>query len=127
MYIDVIKELIVKTAGQTVDEVTLYDLLIVAIGIIVYSFLPLWLLSYLYKKLSDTLAWVCSIGLIYTATWYGISYLVMQGYIQYYGHTWLDIEVFFYLLGLKHIYVAYFLSLIPLLGLGVLNYRKKNK
>jgi len=121
-YIDVFAELIVRTAssGEFV-KVTKVDILGIILVTLVYGILPSWIMAYAYSKMKVNNWWIIFIGIIYTVVWVGISVFLMNEYITYFGNTWLFSEVIHYILNQNHFSLAYFLSLVPLIVLGIFN------
>lgn len=121
-YIDVLSELIAKTEfyGEFV-KVTKDDILIVMFATLVYGIFPSWILSYAYRKIQVSNWWLVFIGVSYTIVWIGISFFLMGEYITYFGNTWLGSEILSHTMHQDHFLLAYFLSLIPLIILGIFN------
>ena len=113
VYIDLMAELILQTVSATpyFNKVTLSDLYINTIGIFMVSSLPLLLLSYLVGKMAYSRLWIFPVFIIYTISWVHASHVTVAGYVQFFGHTWLYMEVFYFTLGQQHFYIAYAISL----------------
>ncbi len=121
-YVDVLAELIVKTVSNgEFEKVTNYDIFMAILVTIVCSIFPSWALAYAYRKIQISNWWVVFISIIYTIVWIGISFFLMSGYITYFGNTWLSSEILDYTIKQNHFYLAYFLSLIPMLVVGIFN------
>ena len=121
-YIDVLSELIESTASSgAFVKVTKFDILAIILVTFVYGILPSWAMSYAYSKIRVNNWWVIFIGVSYTIVWVGISFFLMGEYIIYFGNTWLPTEVFNFTIQQDHFSLAYFLSLIPLIILGIYN------
>jgi len=121
-YVDVLAELIVRTMSRgEFIKVTNHDVLIVILVTFVYGIFPSWALAYAYNKIQINNGWIVFIGLVYTIVWIGIGFFLMGEYITYFGNTWLSSEILDYTMNQNHFYLAYFLSLIPMIVLGVFN------
>jgi hypothetical protein len=123
IYMDIIIQLIPKTVGLYVDKVTRYDVLWNTILIMILNIIPFLILAYIYRKVYANKLWIIPIFMIYSFFWVYTSYLIVHGYIQHFGHTWLDIEVFNFMLEQEHFYMAYILSLVPMVFLIFYNKR----
>jgi len=123
IYIDIIVQLIPKTVGLYVDKVTNDNVLLNTILIIILNIIPFLILAYIYRKVYANKLWIIPIFIIYSFFWVYTSYLIVHIYIQHFGHTWLDIEVFYFMLEQEHFYMAYSLSLIPMGVLIIYNKR----
>ncbi len=123
IYIDIIVPLIPKTVGLYVDKVTNDNVLWNTIQIVIINIIPSFIIAYLYLKVKKSKLWIIPIFLLYSLFWFYTSYSIMHIYIQHFGHTWLDIEVFNFMLQQKHFYIAYLLSLIPMVFLIFYNKR----
>ena len=124
VYIDLISELIDKTANAShyLNKVTLSNLYIDAMIIFLINLIPSILLSHIFFRVKNNKLWIIPIVLIYTLSWFYASYGVVSGYVKFFGHTWLEIEIFAFTLGQNYIFIAYITSLI-----FVLSYLKKEK
>ena len=124
VYIDLISELIDKTANAShyLNKVTLSNLYIDAMIIFLINLIPSILLSHILFRVKNNKLWIIPIVLIYTLSWFYASYGVVSGYVKFFGHTWLEIEIFAFTLGQNYIFIAYITSLI-----FVLSYLKKEK
>lgn len=125
IYIDIIVQLIPKTVGLYVDKVTNYDIFWNSILILTVNTIPIAILSYLYRKIYENKLWIFLIFIIYSSFWVYTSYLIIHLYIQHFGHTWLDIEVFNFMLQQEHFYMAYILSIVSTGFLTLYNMRTK--
>jgi len=127
-YIDILAELIVntKSAGEFV-EVTKVDMFGVILVTLVYGIFPSWAMAYTYSKIQINSWWIVFIGVIYTIVWIGISFFLMGEYITYYGATWLGSEILSHTMNQDHFFLAYLLSLVPLIMLGIFNRRKQSE
>ena len=124
-YIDVLEELIVRTASSgAFVEVTKLDILGIILVTLVYGILPSWAMAYGYSKIQVNNWWVVFIGVSYTIVWIGISSFLMGEYITYFGNTWLGSEILSHTMHQDHFFLAYFLSLAPLIMLGIFNRRR---
>ena len=123
IYVDIIIQLIPKTVGLYVDKVTRYDIFWNTILIFILNIIPFLILSHLYIKIGENKVWLIPIFMIYSFFWVYTSYIIVHGYIQHFGHTWLDIEVFYFMLEQEHFYIAYILSLVPMGFLTLYNMR----
>lgn len=123
IYIDFTMILIPKTISYTFDKVTNFDIVITTILIVIWNIFPTISLAYIYKKIHKNRLWIFPIFIIYSFFWVYTSYIIVHGYIQYFGHTWLDIEVFNFMLEQEHFYTAYILSLVPMGFLTLYNMR----
>lgn len=125
IYIDIIIQLIPKTADFYVDTVTNYDIFWNSVFILIINTIPIVILSYLYEKIYKNKLWIIPIFIIYSSFWVCTSYLIIHLYIQHFGHTWLDIEVFNFMLQQEHFYMAYILSIVSMGFLTLYNMRTK--
>lgn len=123
IYIDFTMILIPKTISYTFDKVTNFDIVITTILIVIWNIFPTISLAYIYKKIHKNRLWIFPIFIIYSFFWVYTSYIIVHGYIQHFGHTWLDIEVFNFMLEQEHFYTAYILSLVPMGFLTLYNMR----
>lgn len=123
IYIDFTMILIPKTISYTFDKITNFDIVITTILIVIWNIFPTIFLAYIYRKIYENKLWIILIFIIYSFFWVYTSYLVVHGYIQHFGHTWLDIEVFYFMLEQEHFYMAYILSLVPMVFLIFYNNR----
>jgi len=115
--------LIPKTISYTFDKVTNFDIVITTILIVIWNIFPTISLAYIYIKIDENKLWIFPIFIIYSFFWVYTSYIIVHGYIQHFGHTWLDIEVFNFMLEQEHFYTAYILSLVPMGFLTLYNMR----
>ena len=117
VYIDLMLELIdrTSTASHYFNKVTLSDLYINTIVIFIISFIPSVILSHISFRINDNKLWILPILITYTVSWIYASYIVVNGYVQFFGHTWLRIEVLIFTLGQNYIFIAYITSLIFIL------------
>lgn len=118
VYIDFMSELIDKTATASHDfnKVVLSDLYMNALIIFIIGVIPSLILSHIFLRLKNNKLWIVPIFLIYTTFWFYASYSIVGIYIQFFGHTWLEIEVLMFTLGQNHIFIAYISSLIFMLS-----------
>ena len=123
IYIDLTMILIPKTISCTFDKVTNFDILITTIVIVTLNIFPTIFLVYIYRKIHKNKVWIIPIFMIYSFFWVYTSYIIVHGYIQHFGHTWLDIEVFYFMLEQEHFYIAYILSLVSIGFLKLYNMR----
>ena len=117
VYIDIMSELIDKTASSTpyFNKVTLSDLYMNTIIIFIISFIPSVILSHVFFKINNNKLWIIPIFIIYTISWIYASFSVVSGYVQFFGHTWLEIEILIFTLSQNHIFISYIISLIFIL------------
>ena len=123
IYIDLTMILIPKTISYTFDKVTDFDIVINTILIVTLNIFPTIFLVYIYRKIYTNKVWIIPIFMIYSFFWVYTSYIIVHGYIQHFGHTWLDIEVFYFMLEQEHFYIAYILSLVSIGFLTLYNMR----
>ncbi len=94
--------------------------------ILVWAILPSWVLAYAYSKMYANVWWVVFVGMTYTIVWMGISFIYIGTYMDYFRDTWHGNEIDF-TIHQEHFYLAYILSLIPLVMLSLFNIRKNNE
>ena len=63
---------------------------------------------------------------LFSWVWVYITYIIVGDYTSHLGHTWLDAEVWAFVLGQEHYWVAYGFASLAMLGLGYLNLKKEN-
>ena len=119
IYIDLMLELIEKTASNShyFNKVTLSDLYMNTIIIFIINFIPSIILSHIFFRINNNnnRLWIIPMFIIYTISWFYASYGVVSGYVKFFGHTWLKMEILIFTLNQNHIFIAYIVSLIFIL------------
>ena len=122
-YVDVFSELIGKQlfSGSLVI-VKQFDIFGIIVVMFVLAIFPSLVLAYAYIQMKTNVWWVIFIGIIYTLVWVGLSTSLFGAYMEYFRDTWSwhgsTIDFAF---TQDYFYLAYFLSLIPMIVLGVFN------
>ena len=102
-------------AGVCVKKEDIYfDIL----GVFILTSLPSWLLSYLYIRLLKSKFWLIIIIALFSLVWVYITYLIIGGYTIFLGQTWLNEEIWYFVVYQEHYWVAYGLAFVAMLGLG---------
>ena len=127
IYIDLMLELIEKTASSSYyfNKVTLSDLYMNTIIIFTISAIPSVALSHIFFRINSNKLWIIPILIIYTISWFYASYSVVGEYVEFFGHTWLEIEILIFTLSQNHIFISYIISLIFILFYFILKTKEK--
>lgn len=122
-YIDVLSELIGKQVfNGSLVIVKQFDIFGIILVTIVLAILPSWVLAYAYIRMKTNVWWVIFIGIIYTLIWVGLSTSLFGAYMEYFRDTWSwHSSAIDFTFQQDYFYLAYFLSLIPMIVLGVFN------
>ena len=126
-YIDVQADLIGKPVSYGDTSIlrnidVLWQILIT----LVLAILPSWVLTYAYTKMQANVWWVIFVGMTYTIVWMGISFIYIGTHMDYFRDTWYGSEIDF-TIQQEHFFLAYVLSLIPLVLLGIFNARRTDE
>ncbi|HFQ61669.1 MAG TPA: hypothetical protein ENK39_05135 [Epsilonproteobacteria bacterium] len=122
-YINVLSELIGKQVfNGSLVIVKQFDIFGIILVTIVLAILPSWVLAYAYIRMKTNVWWVIFIGIIYTLIWVGLSTSLFGAYMEYFRDTWSwHSSAIDFTFQQDYFYLAYFLSLIPMIVLGVFN------
>ena len=122
-YIDVFSELIEKqVVSGSLVIVKQFDIFGIIVVTFVLAILPSLVLAYAYIQMKTNVWWIIFIGILYTLVWVGLSTSLFGAYIEYFRDTWSwhssAIDFAFHQ---DYFYLAYILSLIPMIVLGIFN------
>ena len=122
-YIDVFSELIEKQVfSGSLVIVKQFDIFGIIVVTFVLAILPSLVLAYAYIQMKTNVWWVIFIGIIYTLVWVGLSTSLFGAYMEYFGDTWSwNSSAIDFTFEQDYFYLVYFLSLIPMIVLGVFN------